>query len=178
VHQYFPVLAGQALQSDSGNIAAVQAVQQALVENPRLAACYTYGYNVSLFAQRAQQLGQTILWLSQEHPGATIAVSGSDAEAALAAAGVFVAQYLTTAKPASLPTLQLKLAPNAYTFATVASIRDPNFVPGAARFWDLPGLIACLNAPVELVATRPQDYQRVAGLVELAGGSLTVALGN
>ena len=44
---------------------------------------------------------------------------------------------------------RLALAPNGFRFGTITEIRDPNLLPGAVKFGDLPGLLA-LCAPVPL----------------------------
>ena len=143
---------------------------QALVENPRLAAAYTFGYNLPLFVQRAQQLGLSLQLLSQRHPGAQLTVTGAGEQAALAAAGAFVAQQLSVADQ-PLP-LQLNLTPGAFAFADVASIRHPGFVPSAARYGDLPGLVACIPASIHLAGGDEHKlaaYRRLAPLAAHSG---------
>ncbi len=150
---------------------------QALVPNPRLAAAYTYGYNLPRFAQRAQQIGLSIVWLSETYPDRQLTLHGRASGAALAAGGAFVASHVEP-KNKSLSTrwstskIRLKLEPQSFSFAQVASIRDANFLPGSARFWDLPGLLACTNTQAEIKSPEPTKYTRVQLLAEAAGGSL------
>jgi hypothetical protein len=136
--------------------------EQPLVSNPRLAAAYTYGYNLPLFAQRARQTGVAIAWLKSQNPDAAITLTASGADAALAAAGLFVAEQLHGGE---LANVTANLDVGGFRFADVKSIRDTNFLPGAARFWDLPGLVACLRTSVNVTdASQPQfdDLKKLA----------------
>ncbi len=119
--------------------------EQPLVSNPRLAAAYTYAYNLPLFSKRARQLGATIAWMKTQYPDKQMAINASGSDAALAAAGVACAEQLNKGPLADV-TVQLDTA--GFRFAKVASIRDLNFLPGAARYWDVAGLVACLRTPV------------------------------
>jgi dienelactone hydrolase len=119
--------------------------EQPLVSNPRLSAAYTYAYNLPLFSKRARQLGSTIAWMMTQYPDKQIAINASGADAALAAAGVACAEQLNKGPLANV-SAQLDTA--GFRFAKAASIRDLNFLPGAARYWDVPGLVACLRTPV------------------------------
>ncbi len=69
-------LVGQSL-DEKGVVTELK--EQPLVKNPRLAAAYTYGYNLPLLARRARQLGATLQWLAESHPGATIQIEGQGA---------------------------------------------------------------------------------------------------
>jgi hypothetical protein len=131
---YGLALVGQSI-DEKGTVADLK--EQPLVSNPRLAAAYTYGYNLPLISRRARQLGATLQWLAEANPGATLRVSGQGPEAGLAAAGGFVAQELKVAN------VQLQLAANGFRFAKAESIRDPQFLPASARYRDLPGLVSC-----------------------------------
>lgn len=139
---FYPVVAGEDLQ------AGQRTRLQAIVKNPRLSAAYTFGYNMPLFAQRAQQIGLSLRWLAEQYPNRKITVHATAADAALAAAGAFVAEQLGS-QDAHMD-LHLELQPQGFSFAAVQSIRDPNFLPGSARFWDLPGLLRCLRAEVSV----------------------------
>jgi len=122
--------------------------EQPLVRTDRLAASYTFGYNPCQFAKQAQQLGLALVELSQKHPDHPITISGQGADAALAAASAFCAEDLCQQAGKPLPKFELRLSGPEFRFANAASIRDPNFLPGAARFWDFPGLVRCLAKPV------------------------------
>ncbi len=123
-------------------VSTFAATDQPLVGNPRLAAAYTYGYNLPQFSKRARQLGFSIDWLASQHPDKQLTLSASGADAALAAAGLAVAEQL---HGGALANVSAQLDVSGFRFANAKSIRDPNFVPGTVRFWDVPGLIACLK---------------------------------
>lgn len=122
--------------------------EQPLVRTDRLAAAYTFGYNTCQFAQQAQQLGASLIKLSQEHVDEDIVISGDSADGALAAAAVFCAQEIASRAGNVKLNLQLRLSGGEFRFATVKSIRDPYFLPGSARFGDFPGLVSCLSQAV------------------------------
>lgn len=147
---------------------------QALVENPRLAAAYTYGYNLPLFAQRAQQLGFALQTLASRSPQATITLRAHCAALPLAAAAMLVATDRTKPDSAPAATLALDSVVDDFSFAQVASIRDPNFLPGAARYWDVPGLVACCSVETKL-SGESDDLARFLALQPIAqilGGSI------
>ncbi|MEO8271108.1 MAG: hypothetical protein ABI557_15410, partial [Aureliella sp.] len=144
-----------------------QVLAQAIVENPRLAAAYTYGYNLPLFAQRAQQLGLTLQHLATAFPDAKISLRGSGSQTPLAAAGMFVAQTLSPPSNKQLAKMSLQLEAGDFAFADIDSIRAPNFLPGAARFQDLPGLVASSGALVQITGA-PEQLARFHPLRSLA----------
>jgi hypothetical protein len=138
--------------------------EQELVQYKRLAAGYTYGYNLSQFARQAQQLALAIQQLQIQNKDAQIEISGTGATGALAAAAVFVAEQAVQAKPAAT-TIDLKLTGSDYRFANVKTIRDANMLPGAVRFWDLPGLAACLSQSPKIAdGEKTAEFDRLTKL--------------
>ncbi|MEZ6133345.1 MAG: acetylxylan esterase [Pirellulaceae bacterium] len=129
---------------------AMAAEPQGLVENPRLAAAYTYGYNLPIFAKQAQELGLALFELASKNPDQTVKVDGAGVHAALAVAAVFCAEEFArdAAKPA--PKFAVSIDPAGFRFAAAESIRDYRFLPGSLRYRDLPGLTARLQSPVTL----------------------------
>ena len=111
------------------------------VENPREFAGYTLGYNASLFAQRVHDILSIISFCTNyrnEKPQVDLlgtGAAGAWAAAARAQAGSAVAR--------------LALDTAGFRFAKLRSTRDVNLLPGAAKYADLPGLLA-LSAPGEL----------------------------
>jgi len=160
---YAVALLGQDFAADGS---LVELAQQPLVGNPRLAAAYTYGFNEPLFARRARQLGATLKTLQQQHPTETLVIEGQGAAAALAAAGVICAGV---SKPESV---QLRLAPAGFRFAKVDSIRDPNFLPASARYWDVPGLVSCVVGQVELIDQDKADFLKLQPVAAARGSAL------
>lgn len=114
-----------------------------VVENPREAPCYTYGYNHALFAQRVHDVLSVIrLAQSVESKDFTVSLSiagwgecGAIAVAARALAGAAVER--------------LAVDTGGLRFGEILNYRDPRFLPGGAKYLDLPGMIA-LNAPHRL----------------------------
>ena len=139
--------------------------EQSLVQYKRLAASYTYGYNLSRFAFQAHQLARAFAELRQQHPQATIEVSASGGSGALAAAALFVSQELAYEAGQSPSGFSLVLPDSNFRFASAKSIRDAYFLPGSARYWDLPGLLACLNVDTKLhIATASDNVERLSRL--------------
>jgi dienelactone hydrolase len=138
--------------------------QQALVQYKRLAAGFTYGYNLSQFASQAHQVALAIKQLQEQHKGAKIEISGSEDRGALAAAAVFILEQSTPSQSTG-NAVDLKLKGSGYRFASVKSIRDANMLPGAARYWDLPGLVACLNQSAKFAeGENTSDFDRLSKL--------------
>ena len=111
------------------------------VDNPREFAGYTWGYNPTLFAQRVGDL-LTVISFCQEHGDDKPTVellalgnAGAWAAAARAQAGEAVAR-------AAIDT-------DGFRFENLRSIGDVNFLPGGAKYGDLPGMLA-LGAPAAL----------------------------
>jgi hypothetical protein len=111
------------------------------VANPREAAGYTFGYNHSLFAQRVHDvLTVTRFLIDREAPGARLHVVG------LGGAGPWVvaARALAGGKID-----RIAVDTGGFRFGKVLDLRDVNFLPGGAKYMDLPGLIA-MGAPGRL----------------------------
>ena len=141
-----------------------QSAEQPLVDYKRLAASYTYGFNLSQFARQAQQLGLSLRQLAEKSPSTPVMVSGRGSDGALAAAAVFCAEQssLEEGRPVSI---QLSLGDVDFRFAQAATIRSAEFLPGAARFLDFPGLVACLSsAPRWSDDSDPSPFERLARL--------------
>ena len=116
--------------------------QTRTVENPREFAGYTLGYNHPLFAQRVHDI-LTLVEFARKHGSEEIVLVGLDEAAAWCAAAC--AQSNGTID-------RLALAPGDFRFARITEIRDPNLLPGAVKYGDLPGLLAlCAPTPMKLV---------------------------
>ncbi len=123
--------------------------EQALVSNKRLAAAYTYAYNLPAFAKAAQELGIALERLAEEHPQHPLRLTAVGPDAALAIAAAFCVEQSALARNQSPPQMTLSIDPQDFRFAAADSIRHPHFLPGSARYWDLPGLAACLAAEIQ-----------------------------
>ena len=107
------------------------ASEQSLVKNPRPAACYTYGYNPSLYLRKLAVL----LALLDAPSSKTLQNAAWQADGAtgtlLDAAAVLRPQRIKV--PEATPT---------FDFAKASSIKDPNLLPGSLRFGNTAGLHA------------------------------------
>ncbi len=107
------------------------------VKNPREAAAYTFGYNYSLFVHRVHDVLTVISFLTNPRTAHRVSVVG------LGGAGPWVA----AARALCGSAIDLAIIDTAgFRFGGVLDIHDPNFVPGGAKYGDLPALLA-LGAP-------------------------------
>lgn len=116
--------------------------QTRIVANPREFAGYTLGYNHSLFAQRTHDVLSLVKFLratevaGHPKPSAVEVVgtgnTGPLAAAARALAGDAISRAAVDTK--------------GFRFGKLLDFRDPQFLPGGAKYLDVPGLLA-LNAP-------------------------------
>jgi hypothetical protein len=112
-----------------------------LVANPRQVAAYTYAYNHTLFAQRVHDVMTLIAFVNHdEHGTKEIHLIGTGGAGPVAAAARF--QSGKVVSKAVIDTA-------GFRFVELKSWKDPQFLPGAVRYGDLPGLLA-LNAPEQL----------------------------
>lgn len=110
------------------------------VENPREAAAYTFGYNRTVFAQRVHDVLSTVRFAKSRRDGTAVYLVGLDGAGPWAAAAL--AQADNTVAKAAIDT-------GAFRFGNVLDIHSPDFLPGGAKYFDLPGMIA-LAAPTPL----------------------------
>ena len=104
-------------------------------------AGYHYGYNPSLFAERVRDALALIGEISydKEHRANQILVAGVEGAGVIAAA---------TAALATTAIHELACDTQGFRFAQLENVWDVNFVPGGAKYGDVPGLLA-LCAPVK-----------------------------
>jgi hypothetical protein len=110
------------------------------VKNPREAAAYTFGYNETLFAQRVNDVLSLISGMrSHERAPTTIDLIALDKTGPIAA----------VARAQSGEAVRRLVIGNAdFRFGKVLEIHDVSFLPGGAKYGDLPGFLA-LGAPGE-----------------------------
>jgi dienelactone hydrolase len=133
------------------------------MRNPRHFAGYTYGYNYTLLAQRAHDVLSMISFVKTNHlePKTVelVAVDGCGpiAAAALARCGGTVTRAA--------------VATRSFRFGKLTDYLDANFLPGGAKYGDLPGLLS-LAAPTKLLVTgETADSAAVAKKVYAAAGA-------
>lgn len=119
--------------------------QTPVVANPREFAGYTYGYNHALFAQRTHDILSLVSYLRKAdvpgHPKPTsVEVAGFGSTGPLVAAARAIAGDAIS---------QAVVDTNGFRFGKLLDFRDPQFLPGGAKYLDVPGLLA-LSAPYPL----------------------------
>ena len=104
------------------------------VENPREFAGFTLGYNHPVFAQRVHDI-LSMISLVKHHEQQPIAIH---------LVGVHGAGPLAAAAAAQAHGVLSKVAidTGSFRFAHAKNYRDPDFLPGAVKYGDLPGLLA------------------------------------
>ena len=138
--------------------------QTRVVENPREFAGYTFGYNHALFAQRTHDVLSIVNLLRKAKPDSqpspkTVAVAGwGDAGPIVAAARAVAGEAIDRAA----------VDTGGFRFGKLLDYRDPMFLPGGAKYLDLPGMIA-LAAPHPLwLAGEGQEPEIVAAAYRAA----------
>lgn len=118
------------------------------VENPRESAAYTFGYNDSLFIRRVHDILTLVAFTAHhEREPSELTLIG------LGKAGAIVA----AARPACGNEVDKTIVQtDGFRFAKIDRIHDPYFVPAAAKYDDLPGLLA-IAAPAKLIVIDETD---------------------
>jgi len=112
--------------------------QQRVVKNPREAAAYTFCYNDTLFVQRVHDLLTLVSYVrNDEHAPKRLQMLGIQGAGPLVAAARAIAGGAID---------QAAIDTRGFRFADLTSYRDPDFLPGAVKYGDLPALLA-LSAP-------------------------------
>ena len=108
------------------------------VKNPREAAAYTFGYNYSVFVDRVQDVLSVVKYLKGPN-GQT----GELTLVGLNGAGPWVAAARAQCGEA---VDRAVIDTGGFRFGKVLDLRDPNFLPGGAKYGDIPALLA-MGAP-------------------------------
>jgi len=117
------------------------------VNNSREAAAYTFGYNHALFAQRVHDVLTVVRFIkTNERPSKQLAVIGLEGTGPIVAA----------ARAVSGDAIQRAVIDTeGFRFGQVLNIHDPNFLPGGAKYGDLPGFLAlAVPAPTLLIGEK------------------------
>jgi hypothetical protein len=111
-----------------------QGTNQSLVKNPRPAACYTYGYNPSLFQRR---MAVALAWCDSSEAKTFEQIQWTGG-------GVYgaIADALVILRNQNPPRARTATQVDAFDFSHVSSIKDADFLPGALRFGGRAGLHA------------------------------------
>ena len=118
-----------------------------VVKNPREFAGYTFGYNHTVFARRVHDVLSLVSWVRNEDraPEQVHLVGVNGAGPIVAAARAIAGKAVDRAAVDTA----------GFRFANLRSYRDPNFIPGAVKYGDLPALLA-LSAPHKLLIAGEQ----------------------
>ena len=144
------------------------------VENPREAAAYTFGYNHTVFAQRVHDVLTVICFaVARDRSANGLYLVGLDGTGAWAAATLAQAGDVVT---------RAAVDTEGFRFGQVLEMHAPEFLPGGAKYFDLPGMLA-LAAPTplwlagegetgpDIVAEAYQATGKRSALEAFAGGS-------
>jgi hypothetical protein len=116
--------------------------QTRVVANPREFAGYTFGYNPALFAQRTHDVLTLVKFLrtatvaTHPHPTSVEIAGFGGAGPIVAAARAIAGDAIDRAV----------VDTQGFRFGKLRDYRDPQFLPGGAKYLDLPGMLA-LGAP-------------------------------
>jgi hypothetical protein len=105
------------------------------VANPREAACFTFGYNPAVFAQRVQDVCESLQRM--DRGGTKCSVIALDSTGPLAAAALAIAPEKLDA--AAIDT-------HGFRFGKVLDLQSPDFQPAAAKYGDVPGTVTLAKA--------------------------------
>ena len=104
---------------------------------PRAFPGYTFTYNHTLLAQRVHDILTLIAYASSDERAGQIDLIGVNGAAPWAAAASALAGGAVD---------RLAVDTQSFRFIELESYRDPDFVPGAVKYGDLPGILS-LSAP-------------------------------
>jgi hypothetical protein len=125
------------------------------VKNPREAAAYTFGYNHTLFAQRVHDVLTVVAFLGRGDKPPRLSAVALDAE---------TGPILAAARAVSGGAIRdAVIDTGGFRFGDVADIHSPAFLPGGAKYLDVPGMIAGAQPGNLLLADRPDGWALVAG---------------
>lgn len=120
--------------------------QARVVKNPREFAGYTFGYNHALFAQRTHDVLSLVSFLRNARVGS----HPSPRVVCLAALGPQTGPVALAARVlAGKAVDRAAVDTHGFRFGSLLDYRDPMFLPGGAKYRDVPGLIE-LNGSLPL----------------------------
>ena len=127
--------------------------QTRVVTGPREVPAYTYGYNHALFAQRVHDVMTITSYLltprdASQPPIKKVSLAGFGQMGAVAAA----ARAVTGGAIA-----KAAVDTNGFRFGQLLDYRDPMFLPGGAKYLDVPGLL-CVGSAQPLWVAGEKDH--------------------
>jgi hypothetical protein len=119
------------------------------VKNPREAGAYTYGYNPAVFVQRVHDVLSVVKFARSHKPSPRrLTLVGFEGAGPIVAAAR--AQCGSAVDQAVIDT-------GGFRFGQVLDLHDPNFLPGGAKYGDVPGLLALAAPGRAWVAHAPDE---------------------
>lgn len=123
-------------------------------------AGYTYGYNYPLFSQRVQDILTLLAFRPTSEVELEYSLVGLDDTGPLAVAAAAVADDRIK---------QVVVDTAGFRFADLTEVADPNFLPGAAKYGDIPALLAlCAGKPIYLAGEGSDAPQLLAAAARSA----------
>ncbi|TVS20876.1 MAG: acetylxylan esterase [Planctomycetaceae bacterium] len=117
------------------------------VKNPREAAAYTFGYNHTVFASRVHDVLTLIAFARQRSPDQQVDLAG------LHGSGPWASVALSVAGDAVDKAV---LDTQRFRFAAIDDIHSPDFLPGGAKYFDLPGMLTLARSRIWLAGESEQ----------------------
>ncbi|MFM9118649.1 MAG: alpha/beta hydrolase family protein [Planctomycetota bacterium] len=130
------------------------------VKNPREFAGYTFGYNSAVLASRVHDVLSIVAFArGYEKPPTRIDLVGLNGTGPIAALAKAQAGEAITATA---------IDTRGFRFGKLLELHDPNFLPGGAKYGDLPGILS-LAAPGKLWVTG--EGEKLPAIVQAAYGA-------
>ena len=144
--------------------------KQRVVKNPREFAGYSFGYNPTLFAERAHDVLSIVHFLRTakigDHPSPKrVAVVGLGSRGAIVAAARAVAGDEIDATA---------IDTQGFRFGKVLDYRSPDFLPGAGKYLDVPGALAAASPRPLWLAGETEVPEVLSAAAKATGGSKSV----
>jgi dienelactone hydrolase len=135
------------------------AKENRVVENPREFAGYTYGYNNALFAQRVHD----VLTLTAFLRNTKVGTHPSPKTVELAAFGPQTGPIAIAARALAGDAIdRAAIDTHGFRFGKVLDYRDPMFLPGGAKYRDLPGMISLQGSSPQWLKGEGKDPESSA----------------
>lgn len=126
-------------------------------------AGYQYGYNPSLFAERVHDALAMIAMVRdhEQYRAQRVILVGVEGAGAIAAAAASLAPSAVN---------RLLADTEGFRFEKLTNVWDVNFIPGAGKYGDIPGLFAlCSATPTTIIHEDPKAMSGVAASFRAAG---------
>lgn len=125
-------------------------------------AGYTYGYNLPLIVERVHDILTLVSWtVHHETEPAAVHLLGTDG------AGPWVALAATQVAD---QVDRVAIDSDGFRFAQIDALDDVNFLPGGAKYGDLPGFLAlCAPSPLHVVGEKIEQLNVVSAAYRAAG---------